>query len=149
MVLEYTKVQSTHDIIVVGEKTMTGSAVTLAVVDLTTAKYARGFEALALVIQNSALTGDVTITASISTNTTGTGTVEVLRTIVLDSADTDVVLEIVPEIVSHASDRSGTDVKSIIFKATGTNTDTIDVVVIGLPNLCQDGLTASDPTSVA
>ena len=149
MVLEYTKVQSTLDVTVVGEKTMTGSAVTLAVVDLTSAKYFRSFECLALVVQNAALTGTLTITASIATATNGTGTVEVVRTIVVPSTGTKAVLEIVPEILSHASDRSGTVVKSVIFKATGTNTDTLDCAIIGNPNFAQDGLTASDHTSVA
>lgn len=149
MVLEYTKLQSTLDVVIVGEKTMTGSAVTLAVVDLTSAKYARGFNNLSLVIQNADTTGAVTVTASISTNTSGTGTVEVIRTLTLPSGEADAVLELVPEIISHASDRSGTTVKSIIFKATGTNTDTLDCAVIGTPNLEQDGLTNSDHSAIA
>lgn len=147
--LEYTKFQSTNDVVVIGEKTMTGSAVTLGVVDLTSAKYQGGFSCLALVVQNASLTGTLTITASISTNTSGTGTVEVLRTITVPSSGEKAVLEIVPSIVSHASDRSGTTVKSIIFKATGTNTNTLDAVIIGKPNIEQDGLTGSDHTTLA
>lgn len=150
MALRYTRLQSTLAVDVVGEKTMTGSAVDLKIVDLTAGNNINGVRNVTCIIQNGSLTGDVTLLAKGNTVAAGSGTDTTIATMVLDSADDKMVLEIPAELLSHYSDRS-TDgfFKSLVFEATGTNTDTLDVCIITEPLLEQDGLTGTDTTTVS
>tara|TARA_B100000424_G_scaffold267566_2_gene260710 strand:+ start:65 stop:523 length:459 start_codon:yes stop_codon:yes gene_type:complete len=152
MALRYTRLQSTLDVEVVGEKTMTGSAVDLKVVDLTAGNNVNGVRNVACIIQNADLTGDVTLVARGNTAANGSGTDTTIATMTIDQSagDTKCVLEIPSELLAHYSDRS-TDgyFKSLVFDATGTNTDTLDVCIVVEPLIAQDGLTPSDVTTVS
>lgn len=150
MALRYTRLQSTLAVDVVGEVAMTGSAVDLKVVDLTAGNNINGVRNITCVIANAALTGDITLIAKGNTVAAGSGTDTTIQTMTIDSADTNCVLEIPAELLSHYSDRSSDGYfKSLIFEATGTNTDTVDVCIITEPLLAQDGLTVTDVTVVS
>jgi len=148
MAVRYTKFQSTHKVDVVGAVTLTGSADDIKVIDLTAAPHRHGVHWFALVIQNASLNGDITLKAKGNTAANGSGTDVTLQTMTIDSADTDAVLEIPCELLSHFSDRNDLVLKSLIFEATGTQYDTLDAVVVTKPMQEQDGLTPSDPTTV-
>jgi Tfp pilus assembly protein PilV len=152
MALRYTRLQSTLDVEIIGEVTMTGSAVDVKIVDLTAGNNVNGVRNVTCIIQNASLTGDVTLVARGNTAANGTGTDTTIATMVIDqsASHTQCVLEIPAELLSHYSDRS-TDgyFKSLVFDATGTNTDTLDACIIVEPLIEQDGLTPSDVTTVS
>jgi len=148
MALRYTKLQSTLKVDVVGEITVSG-ATDIKVIDLTALPYSQGVGQVMLVIQNAALTGDLTVVAKVNTATNGSGTDTTLQTMVLASANDEMVLEIPAELISDATDAAGSYAKSLVFDCSGTDTDTFDVAIVTVPLVAYDGLTPTDTTTVS
>jgi len=151
MALRYTELQSSLKVDVIGEVALTAGPDDIKVIDLTAAPYAHGFHNIMLVLQNCALTGVASLTASGNTAANGSGTDTVLATMSLPiDADGEHCLEIPHELMSQFSDRAaaGTDFKSLVFAIDGTNTDTVDAVIVADVMCKEDGLTPADVTTV-
>lgn len=148
--LRQTKMQSTLKVDVVGEATLGGTPLNAVVIDLTQDPYAHGFHWVSFVLQNAALTGDLTIKVAINPEADGSGTDVYLGTMVLDAADSDAVFEVVGDMVSYQAEQNDIlDVKSLVLELSGTATDTVDVAVVAKPMQEQDGLTPTDVTTVS
>jgi len=150
MVLRYDEMSSTLKVVNLGGVTLTAGPDELAVIDLTAAPYAHGIHHVMFYTSSGDLTGDLTITCSGNTAANGSGTDTVLATIVMATADTDNVLEIPAELISHFSDRDASNnfYKSLVLDGDGTNTDTIDLCYVVHPMQRQQGMTPSDTTTV-
>jgi len=150
MVLRYDEMSSTLKVVNLGDITLTAGPDELGVIDLTAAPYAHGVHHVMFYMSTMALTGTLTLTCSGNTAADGTGTDTVLATIVAGASDTDCVLEIPAELISHFSDRdtSNNFYKSLVFDGDGTNTDTIDACYVVHPMQRQQNMTPSDTTTV-
>ena len=146
MVLRYDAMSSTLKVNIIGEVTISG-ATEIGVINLEASPYDHGLHAVMLVIQNVSLSGDLTITVKGNTATDGSGTDTTIRTIVLDSADDELTVELPNELLGHFSDRASGYFKSIVFDAAGTDSDTFEAVTVARVMECEEGLTPSDTTS--
>lgn len=131
-----------------GTKTMTGSAVTLATINLET--FGSVSEIVA-VINNAQLTGDCVVTWYGGT-TTGGGSLTAIAAITIATADpTTGVVQIDAEDIVEAAEVAGllpAGFKSLVLKATGTNTDTIDGCVVANTHHQYVGRTPSAVTAL-
>lgn len=150
MVLAYTEMQSTLKVVNYGGVTLTAGPDEIGVLNLTASPYAHGIHSAMVYLSSMDLTGTATLTISGNTATDGSGTDTVLATKVATASDTDCVLEVAAELLSHFSDRAadGTQFKSLVIDVDGTNTDTIDACVVVHPMQRQTGLTPSDVAAV-
>lgn len=151
MALEYTKLQETLRVEVVGTHTLNGSAQNAKVINLEASPYAHGLHCVGFFLQNGTLTGDVTVKVNINPANDGSGTDVTIRTATIDqSASEDAcVIEIPTELIGHYEDRNSIRAASLVLELTGTNTDTIDVAVVAEVKQQQDGLTENDVASVS
>jgi len=148
MVLRYTELQSTLKVDLIGTKTLSGTT-DIKVIDLTAAPYAHGVHTVMLCLQNMALTGTATLVARGNTATDGTGTDTTVQTMAIGASDTEVAIEIPNELLGHFSDRASAGYfKSLVFDITGTDTNTVEAVIVAEAMQRQDALTPSDVTAV-
>ena len=124
-------------------KTMTGSAVTIKTINLETFG---AIESIAAVIADAQLTGTCVVTWYGGT-TTGGGTLTAIAAITLPNADpTTGVIQIDAEDIVEAAEVAAllpAGFKSLVLKATGTNTDTFDVCLVANTHHKYVGLTPS------
>ena len=150
MVLRYDRLQSTLKVVNSGDVTLTAGPDELEVIDLTAAPYSSGIRSVMFVLQSLSLSGDLTLTVSGNTATDGSGTDTVLATMVVDSADTNAVLEVSAELIGHFSDRDASNnfYKSLVLDGDGENTDTLKLCSVCEPLEAAESLTPSDTTTV-
>lgn len=97
-----------------------------------------------LVINDAVLTGDLTVTVAGSTSAVGTSGFTTIKTHVFKSTGTaNFAVEIDSEEVSYAEDRAGVDFKTVVFRLTGTNTNTVKAAAMLLPLHRRGELTAT------
>lgn len=147
MTLRYDHLGSKLYIEPLGDITMTAGPDTLKRINLITFGQIAN---VALVINAATLTGAATLTASIGTTGTG-GTDTVIATMTLPivaSALGDYTFQIPAELIAHYEDRNGGPgtAKSLVFKISGTNGNTLQAAVIVEALHCFVGRTPSDVT---
>lgn len=110
-------------------QTMTGSAVTLKTINLETFGQ---LISIAVVISGITLTGNVTLVIYGGTSTSG-GTLTAIATITITTAGLTGVLQIDSEDIVEAAEVAGllpAGFKSLVVKATGTNTNTLKACIV-------------------
>ena len=84
-----------------------------------------------LVINDAVLTGDFTVTVAGSTSAVGTSGFTTIKTHVFKSTGVDdFAVELDSEEVSYAEDQAGVEFKTVVFRLTGTNTNTVKAAVV-------------------
>ena len=131
-----------------GTLTMTGSAVTLKTINLETFG---AVSSIVAVIADAQLTGNCVVTWYGGT-TTGGGSLTAIAAITIATADpTTGVIQIDAEDIVEAAEVAGllpAGFKSLVLKATGTNTDTIDAAIVANTHHQYVGLTPSAVTAL-
>ena len=128
-------------------QTMTGSAVTLKTINLETFGQ---IESIAVVISGTTLTGDVTLIIQGGT-TTGGGSLTTIATITITTAGLTGVLQIDSEDIVEAAEVAGllpAGFKSLVVKATGTNTNTLKACIVANRHHNRVGNTPSSVTAL-
>lgn len=127
---KFTHLSSKSRIVALGTLTMNGSIGNAYVVtDL--------FDKAMLVISDADLTGPLTVTVVGSTAADGTSGFTTIKTVVFSAAlaNMEMSVEVDSEEVSYAQDlaTAGTVFKTVVFRLTGTNTNTLDAAVQVVP----------------
>lgn len=128
--LKFTHLSSRMLIKALGTLTMNGSIGNAYVV-------AETFDKAILVVNDAVLTGDFTVTVVGSTAADGTSGFTTIKTHVFKSAgQADFAVEVDSEEVSYAQDQAGisagskVEFKTVVFRLTGTNTNTVKAAVV-------------------
>lgn len=87
------------------------------------------FDKAMLVLNSATLTGSLTVTVCGSTVSAGTSGFTTIKTVVFNQYTTDMSVEVDSEEVSYAEDQAGVDFLSVVFRLTGTNSDTVKAAV--------------------
>lgn len=89
------------------------------------------FSKAMLVINSANLTGPLTVTVAGSTSAVGTSGFTTIKTVVFSAALTgmEMSVEVDSEEVSYAQDQAGVVFQSVVFRLTGTNTNTLAAAV--------------------
>ena len=121
---KFTHLSSKSLIKALGTLTMTGSIANAHVIDIL-------FDKAMLVINDADLTGALTVTVSGSTAADGLSGYTTIKTCTFSAAlaNMDMAVEVDSEEVSYAQDQAGVVFLSVVFRLTGTNTDTLDAAV--------------------
>jgi hypothetical protein len=96
-----------------------------------------------LVINDAVLTGNLTVTVVGSTSATGASGFTTIKTHVFTSGTQNCSVEVDSEEVSYAEDQAGVDFKTVVFRLTGTNTNTVKAAAMVLPLHRRANLTAT------
>ena len=127
---KFTHLSSKSQITPLGTLTMNGSIANAHVID-------ELFDKAMLVIADADLTGALTVTVTGNTLADGSGTHYVIKTVVFSAALANMAMsvEVDSEEVSYAEDQNGGmgTFKSVCFRLTGTNTNTLDAAVQVVP----------------
>lgn len=110
-------------------QTMTGSAVTAKTLNLETFGQIRS---IAFVISGITLTGNLTVIIQGGTTTAG-GSLTTIATITITTAGLTGVLQIDAEDIVESAQQAGllpAGYKSLVFKITGTNTNTVKACIV-------------------
>lgn len=87
------------------------------------------FDKAMLVLNDTSLSGNLTVTVVGSTAANGTSGFTTIKTHVFNQHTTDMSVEVDSEEVSYAQDQAGVVFLSTVFRLTGTNTDTVKAAV--------------------
>lgn len=86
-----------------------------------------------IVLNDMVLTGTLTVTVSGSTAADGTSGFTTIKTCAFGSAGSaNVSVEVDSEEISYAEDAAGVSFKTVVFRLTGTNTNTVKAAVQAL-----------------
>jgi hypothetical protein len=128
--LKFTHLSSKMLIKALGTLTMNGSIGNAYVI-------AEPVDKAILVINDAALTGNLTVTVAGSTSADGTSGFTTIKTHVFTSGgQDDFAVELDSEEVSFAQDQAGiaagskVEFKTVVFRLTGTNTNTVKAAVV-------------------
>jgi len=132
--LKFSHLSSKHYVRALGTLTMDGSIGNAHVIALT-----EQIDKMMLVINDAVLTGNLTVTVAGSTVAAGTSGFTVIKAHVFSaSGSDDVAVEVDSEEISYAEDQAtlaNNNVKvrflSLVFRLTGTNTNTVKAAVMG------------------
>lgn len=101
------------------------------------------FDKAMLVLNSATLTGSLTVTVVGSTVAAGTSGFTTIKTVVFNQYTTDMSVEVDSEEVSYAEDQAGVDFLSVVFRLTGTNSDTVKGAVQVAPLYQRGDLTST------
>lgn len=132
--LKFTHLSSKNYVRALGTLTMNGSIGNAHVIAMT-----EQIDKMMLVINDAVITGNLTVTVAGSTVAAGTSGFTVIKTHVFTpNGDRNVAVEVDSEEISYAEDmatKANNNVKvrflSLVFRLTGTNTDTVKAAVMG------------------
>lgn len=126
---KFTHLASKSQIKALGTLTMNGSIGNAHVITTL-------FDKAMLVINDADLTGALTVTVAGSTASDGLSGYTTIKTVTFSAAlsNMNMAVEVDSEEVSYAQDQAGVVFLSVVFRLTGTNSDTLDaaVQVVGL-----------------
>jgi hypothetical protein len=148
MALRYSKIGAEQYVLPIKTHTFNGSAQDLFVLNLDTFGQ---FDQAALVLNDTDLTGTLTVIAYGNTAANGSGTDTALLTMTLTTgSDRNLVLEVDSELLAHFEDRAaaGTRFKSLVFTVTGTNTNTTAACLVVKGLWQYDGRTVTNQETV-
>jgi len=141
-VQKFNHLSSKYLVRALGSLTMTGSIANAYVVTEISDKGE-------IVINDASLTGNLTVTIAGSTAADGTSGFTVIKTAVFASATTNCAFEYDSEELSYAEDAAGVKFKSVVFRLTGTNTNTLKAAVLVLPLHRRANLTATGTATIS
>lgn len=121
---KFTHLSSKSKIVALGTLTMNGSIGNAYVItDL--------FDKAMLVINDADLTGALVVTVAGSTAADGTSDFTTIKTCTFSAAlaNMDMAVEVDSEEVSYAQDQAGVVFQSVVYRLTGTNSNTLDAAV--------------------
>ena len=121
---KFTHLSSKSKIVALGTLTMNGSIGNAHVIT-------ELFDKAMLVINDADLTGALTVTVAGSTSSTGASGFTTIKTCTFSAAlsNMDMAVEVDSEEVSYAQDIAGVVFQSVVFRLTGTNSNTLDAAV--------------------